>query len=471
MLLYGFSQANSVKISMGTILNANWNFPEAEITKLYKGFAKRDPLRIKDKNKSVVVRAEGGKNHILLLTAAGKLHALFKLNELYKKKHVFPARKLHEVKANRIVRFSCTENEAVLLSLTGEIFQWSFNASSFLFSCKTERTVLEQIPEKVQASKCHYICLTKSRLPELGADLAEVDPISLETWNANDLLLFEEDNDVCFECEANRLYCHSIFLSQSETLEQYVSKNGVLVNGVRVVPFPFSHSATRHLLLMLIGNVIHTNRLSEEERKELASIAKQFNLCQMLLERGESSKVAQESFRFVPSLYLSHLSHLFTSHCSADKESAPKVTGDSVEDYWSFRESANKIAVDMPSTDFQFVCAEENYVLPLHKCVARARCKYLNALLTSGMKESQQARVEFSDTKPLVLFHLVRFLYTGKFEPKKYGSDKFDLDSSVQLMLLAERYLIPGLKILCEKFIGTEINFLCSIKKSFFKKS
>lgn len=85
----------------------------------------------------------------------------------------------------------------------------------------------------------------------------------------------------------------------------------------------------------------------------------------------------------------------------------------------------------------------DNRILNIHKCILSARSEYFSAMFTSDMKESKENQIEVTDMSYNVMLEVLRFIYAGKVN---------DIDTlKVDLLIAADKYVIEGLKVLCEK--------------------
>ncbi|OQS05738.1 hypothetical protein THRCLA_02165 [Thraustotheca clavata] len=84
---------------------------------------------------------------------------------------------------------------------------------------------------------------------------------------------------------------------------------------------------------------------------------------------------------------------------------------------------------------------------PAHKLILSARCEVFNAMLRSdSMKESESGIILLRDDSPDMIRRLLEFIYTNRI------SDLPSLSASqiIELLALAEQYLLRSMKDLCE---------------------
>lgn len=89
--------------------------------------------------------------------------------------------------------------------------------------------------------------------------------------------------------------------------------------------------------------------------------------------------------------------------------------------------------------------------LRLHKSVLMARSSVFEATFSHSMKESANNAVEVEDVRYEVLRELFRYIYAGQAN----GIENFADD----LLVVAERYLVQGLKTMCEEVLCKNLTF------------
>ncbi|CAG7666507.1 unnamed protein product [Allacma fusca] len=93
---------------------------------------------------------------------------------------------------------------------------------------------------------------------------------------------------------------------------------------------------------------------------------------------------------------------------------------------------------------FEISNETESLEIPSHRVIVAARCDWFRRALLSGMKESIQKRIVIHDCSVAVFQQFLRYVYTGQF-----GTDVSEYLS--ELIALADRYEIDGLKSSCEQ--------------------
>ncbi|CAG0914750.1 unnamed protein product [Notodromas monacha] len=123
------------------------------------------------------------------------------------------------------------------------------------------------------------------------------------------------------------------------------------------------------------------------------------------------------------------------------------------------------------------VCAsnheEEQKVIKIraHRVIVASRCDWFRRALTSGMQEDILRRIVIHDTSPGVFRAFLEYLYSGRLnqtEAADEGSAPWSCDQWAELLLLSDRYELPGLTVACETILIRFINpetalFLLSI--------
>lgn len=94
--------------------------------------------------------------------------------------------------------------------------------------------------------------------------------------------------------------------------------------------------------------------------------------------------------------------------------------------------------------------------LKAHKAILAARSPVFLRMLETDMQEKKNSKIEFTDISMDILSEMVQYLYTGKVENiKEYACD---------LVKLADKYDIKGLKLMCEKQFYSELSIESAIK-------
>lgn len=99
-------------------------------------------------------------------------------------------------------------------------------------------------------------------------------------------------------------------------------------------------------------------------------------------------------------------------------------------------------------SDFKIICNDRE--IPAHRNVLKLMSPVFEAMLNSGMEESQKGEVTIDDIEGNVVFEMVRFMYTGEVENvKDYVKDLLDA---------AEKYGIEKLKEKCLESLSLYLN-------------
>ncbi|CAM9849889.1 unnamed protein product [Ascophyllum nodosum] len=88
-----------------------------------------------------------------------------------------------------------------------------------------------------------------------------------------------------------------------------------------------------------------------------------------------------------------------------------------------------------------------------HRCIIGARCEPLGCMLEGSMKEAspEAGSIPLPDHRHDVFLAFLEFLYTDKV--MSLGSDSVDAEFALDLLEVADRYLVDDLKQLCEDAI------------------
>uniref|UniRef100_A0A6B2LNF0 BTB domain-containing protein n=1 Tax=Arcella intermedia TaxID=1963864 RepID=A0A6B2LNF0_9EUKA len=81
--------------------------------------------------------------------------------------------------------------------------------------------------------------------------------------------------------------------------------------------------------------------------------------------------------------------------------------------------------------------------------ILSANCPYFSRMLNSGLRESTQAKISIDISFDL-WYQIMVYCYGGKVI--------IDSENCVELLRIADKFGLPGLKILCELYIGKAID-------------
>uniref|UniRef100_A0A7S2RFP8 BTB domain-containing protein n=1 Tax=Mucochytrium quahogii TaxID=96639 RepID=A0A7S2RFP8_9STRA len=90
-----------------------------------------------------------------------------------------------------------------------------------------------------------------------------------------------------------------------------------------------------------------------------------------------------------------------------------------------------------------------------HRCILMARCEPLERMLDGPMREAQEKEIILKDLQYTVVLALLEFLYTDQVEG--LNPTTVDLDFALDLLVLADQFLVERLKTLCEISIQKSI--------------
>jgi hypothetical protein len=97
----------------------------------------------------------------------------------------------------------------------------------------------------------------------------------------------------------------------------------------------------------------------------------------------------------------------------------------------------------------------EGKLLYAHTCILMARCEPLDCMLNGPMRESNDSIVKISDTTYECFKAFLEYLYTDSVE----ALNQFDVDINfaLDLLSLADQYLVEPLKQKCEDVVPKNI--------------
>lgn len=110
---------------------------------------------------------------------------------------------------------------------------------------------------------------------------------------------------------------------------------------------------------------------------------------------------------------------------------------------------------DQDFTDVEFKVVTSNCKfesIKAHRIVLASSSDYFKKLFTNGMQESNNGVIEVSDVSPDVLRTLIQFCYAQQVVVKKPMSDE-EMDHFIQLVQLADKFLLSELKKTCEEVL------------------
>jgi hypothetical protein len=93
-------------------------------------------------------------------------------------------------------------------------------------------------------------------------------------------------------------------------------------------------------------------------------------------------------------------------------------------------------------SDVEFVL--EDRTIRAHKLILEIRCEYFNSLFRSGLRESQEGKINISNCTSSTFVELLRYIYTGEC--------KLTLNNWVSVLEQANYFQLDRLIALCEEF-------------------
>jgi RCC1 and BTB domain-containing protein len=93
-----------------------------------------------------------------------------------------------------------------------------------------------------------------------------------------------------------------------------------------------------------------------------------------------------------------------------------------------------------------------------HRCIIMARCEPLERMLNGPMMESTQREIVIHDQQYLVFLGLLEYLYTDNVDSLNPKGSHVDIDYALDLLAVADQFLVGSLKRKCEMAIKRSIN-------------
>lgn len=103
--------------------------------------------------------------------------------------------------------------------------------------------------------------------------------------------------------------------------------------------------------------------------------------------------------------------------------------------------------------DVRFIV--EDRVIHAHRCILLARCEPLAKMLDGSMRESQEGEIPMPGVQYNVFLAFLEFLYTD--EVSGFDAQSVPMDFALDLLSLADQYLVEALKRKCEMAIQRSI--------------
>ncbi|XP_065209915.1 speckle-type POZ protein-like [Planococcus citri] len=101
---------------------------------------------------------------------------------------------------------------------------------------------------------------------------------------------------------------------------------------------------------------------------------------------------------------------------------------------------------DQTFVDVTFVVDGKNF--GAHKNILASRCPVFEAMFKHNMQENKSNEVNISDIRPEVFEEFLLFMYTDKTPNYKLVTE---------LLVVADKYQVEGLRVLCEEIISKEL--------------
>ena len=90
-----------------------------------------------------------------------------------------------------------------------------------------------------------------------------------------------------------------------------------------------------------------------------------------------------------------------------------------------------------------------------HRCILMARSEPLQIMVNGPMKEGYEDSIEIQDATYDRFFAFLQFLYTDDIPALK--EDDMDVEMVIELLSIADQYMVDTLKTICEKAIERNI--------------
>jgi hypothetical protein len=109
-------------------------------------------------------------------------------------------------------------------------------------------------------------------------------------------------------------------------------------------------------------------------------------------------------------------------------------------------------------SDFTILCRNE--VFPCHKAILVSRSSVFRRML-ENIRTSTENKIEIIDCEPETMKAFLQFLYTGQVKDENYDQASYN---STDLLLLADKYNVIGLKKKCELTLANKMHVKNAIK-------
>ena len=114
------------------------------------------------------------------------------------------------------------------------------------------------------------------------------------------------------------------------------------------------------------------------------------------------------------------------------------------------------LLTDKEFSDIEIHCDKK--VFPSHQNVLAARSSVFKAMLQAEMKEKQSKKIVIEDCNPRTVAQMLKFMYTGDI-----SLDDME-DLTTDLLRVADKYQLDGLKEMCEEKICSNLSIENSIE-------
>ena len=105
----------------------------------------------------------------------------------------------------------------------------------------------------------------------------------------------------------------------------------------------------------------------------------------------------------------------------------------------------------------------DNKTVYAHRCILIARCEFLEKMLNGPMKESESSVITLSHVSYNSFIILLEYFYTETV--KIFKENPIDQKLVLELLILADQYLVNDLKLQCEVVLSTclDVERVCKV--------
>lgn len=231
---------------------------------------------------------------------------------------------------------------------------------------------------------------------------------------------------------------------KEESVQQHNTQSPVSMMTSTIATGPgvdFGASATSSTTSSLLHNDGKTSSASGSDSTGQMSAANNTNeLYPRMIRALEAKFVAQIAAGFYHSVCL-----VGPSRESLTNLPSESLSGDFV-----------RLLNQKQASDVTFIV--EGRPIYAHRCIIMVRCEPLDKLLNSGLKESFQKEIVINDIQYEIFLAFLEFLYTARVRALTNNKSDTALEFALDLLVVADQYLVSDLKSLCENAVQGSIN-------------